>query len=264
MDELDRILDRHDVPRIGLVDLVDDRCKRGRLAGTGRPRDENQPLLEVRQVADGLGQVQVLERDDLFGNDSKNTGGPGLLHEVVGSKSRDAIETERKVEIAGRIVFIPGPGRCDLLHHAAERILRQRRLTFDHLHGALRAKTRRLPGDQVEVGTIIFLDMYQQIKLEESSLFDKLEINISLDDSAIDELIRQAIETGEEAGPLTFQLAKKLEYGLKLVKDRSGTQNFVINGEAVTDMEKFINGLVTKFYREDYEQFKIEGHEKDS
>ncbi len=109
-----------------------------------------------------------------------------------------------------------------------------------------------------------FLDMYRQIKLEESSLYDKLEINISLDDSAIDALIKQSIETGEEAGPLAFELAKKLEYGLKLVKDRSGTQNFVINGEAVTDMEKFINGLVTKFYREDYEQFKIGNQDKDS
>jgi hypothetical protein len=29
-------------------------------------------------------------------------------------------------------------------------------------------------------------------------------------------------------------------------------------------MEKFINGLVTKFYREDYEQFKIGNQEKDS
>ena len=109
-----------------------------------------------------------------------------------------------------------------------------------------------------------FLDMYRQIKLEESSLYDKLEINITLDDSAIDELIKQAVETGKEAGPLAFQLAKKLEYGLKLVKDRSGTQNFIINREAVTDMEKFINGLVTKFYREDYEQFKTENRDKDS
>jgi len=108
-----------------------------------------------------------------------------------------------------------------------------------------------------------FLDMYRQIKLEESSLYDKLEINISFDDSAIDELIRQAIETGEETGHLTYQLAKKLEYGLKLVKDRSGTQNFVINREAVTDMENYINGLVTRFYREEYEPFKIENHEKD-
>ena len=108
-----------------------------------------------------------------------------------------------------------------------------------------------------------FIDMYRQIRLEESSLYDKLEINISFDDSAIDELIRQSIETGEETGHLTLQLAKKLEYGLKLVKDRSGTQNFVINREAVTDMEKYVNGLVTKFYRHEYEPYKIENHEKD-
>ena len=105
--------------------------------------------------------------------------------------------------------------------------------------------------------------MYRQIKLEESSLYDKLEINISFDDSAIDELIGQSIETGGDAGHLTFQLAKKLEYGLKLVKDKSGTQNFIINREAVTDMEKYINGLVTKFYRDEYEPYKIEKHEKE-
>ena len=76
-------------------------------------------------------------------------------------------------------------------------------------------------------------------------------------------MIGQSIETGGDAGHLTFQLAKKLEYGLKLVKDKSGTQNFIINREAVTDMEKYINGLVTKFYRDEYEPYKIEKHEKE-
>jgi endopeptidase Clp ATP-binding regulatory subunit ClpX len=94
-----------------------------------------------------------------------------------------------------------------------------------------------------------FMQMYNQIKLEESSLYDKLEINISFDDSAIDELIKQSIETGEEAGPMTFRLAKKLEYGLKLVRDRSGKENFVINGRALTDMEKYINDLIKRSYR---------------
>ncbi len=96
-----------------------------------------------------------------------------------------------------------------------------------------------------------FTDMYNQVKMEEASLFDKLEVNVSFDESAVDELIKQAIETGQEAGPLAFQMAKRLEYGLKLVKDRSGMMNFVINAEAVTDMDRFINGLVKKYYRED-------------
>ena len=98
-----------------------------------------------------------------------------------------------------------------------------------------------------------FMEMYNEIKQEESTLLQKLDINISFDDSAVDELMRQAMETGQEPGPLTFYLAKKLEYGLKLVRDRSGIDNFVINGKAVTDMENYINNLVKKFYRQEYE-----------
>ena len=98
-----------------------------------------------------------------------------------------------------------------------------------------------------------FMEMYNEIKQEESTLLEKLDLDISFDDSAVDELMRQAMETGQEPGPLTFYLAKKLEYGLKLVRDRSGIDNFVINGEAVTDMENYINNLVKKFYRQEYE-----------
>jgi hypothetical protein len=43
---------------------------------------------------------------------------------------------------------------------------------------------------------------------------------------------------------------KRLEYGLKLVKDRSGADLFVITREAVTDMERYINDLVKRYYRE--------------
>ena len=89
-----------------------------------------------------------------------------------------------------------------------------------------------------------FVEMYSQVKLEEASLAEKLEVEVSFDESAIDEIIKQAIRTDQEAGSLALQLAKRLEYGLKLVKDRSGIERFVINDEAVTDMENFVNNLV--------------------
>ncbi|UCF56965.1 MAG: AAA family ATPase [Deltaproteobacteria bacterium] len=98
-----------------------------------------------------------------------------------------------------------------------------------------------------------FVQMCNQIKLEEASLFEKLETNVTFDDSAIDEIIRQAIETGKEPRSLAFQLAKKLEYGLKLVRDRAGIENFLISGEAVTDMEKYINDLVKEYYQHEYD-----------
>jgi ATP-dependent Clp protease ATP-binding subunit ClpX len=106
-----------------------------------------------------------------------------------------------------------------------------------------------------------FKGMYRQIKIEEASLPEKLEVSVSFEDSAIDEIIRQAIAKDEEAGALAYQLAKRLEYGLKLVRDRSGIEHFSINGEAIVDMEKFVNDLLKQYYREEYEgqipNFKI-------
>jgi ATP-dependent Clp protease ATP-binding subunit ClpX len=98
-----------------------------------------------------------------------------------------------------------------------------------------------------------FVAMYKQIKMEEASLASELEINLSFDDSAIDELINRAIQTGHEAGNLALQLAKKLEYGLKLVRDRSGVEHFVITRDAVLDMDRYVNDLVKRYYRKDYD-----------
>jgi ATP-dependent Clp protease ATP-binding subunit ClpX len=97
-----------------------------------------------------------------------------------------------------------------------------------------------------------FLAMYQEIKSEEAALAHDMELNVTFDESATDELLRRSIETGQDAGSLSYQLAKKLEYGLKLVKDRSGVDHFVVTKEAVLDMDKYINDLVKRYYRKEY------------
>jgi len=97
-----------------------------------------------------------------------------------------------------------------------------------------------------------FIRMYLEIKQEEASLAEKLDVKISFDESAIDSIIRQAIETGRDPGPFTFFLAKKLEYGLKLVKDRTGIHEFTVGADAITDMENYINGLLKKYYRQNF------------
>ena len=103
-----------------------------------------------------------------------------------------------------------------------------------------------------------FSSVYEQIKMEESSLFNEADIHVSFDDEAIDELIRRAVETDQDAAILAYQLAKKLEYGLKLVNDRSGMESFVVTKEAVTDMEKYINDLMKKHYSaKDYEAYSF-------
>ena len=94
-----------------------------------------------------------------------------------------------------------------------------------------------------------FKEMCGQIEHEEAILAEKLEVNVSFDDSAMDEIINQSIKTGRDAGALALQVATRLEYGLKLVKGRSGVDHFIINDKAVTNMEGFVNNLIKKFYR---------------
>jgi len=98
-----------------------------------------------------------------------------------------------------------------------------------------------------------FKEMVDEIRLEEASMLEKFDIHLTFDDSAIDAIVDQAIKTGEDAGSLAFELAKKLEYGLKLVKERAGVDTFTINEEAVLDMEKYVNELIKKYYRQEYQ-----------
>ena len=53
VEELDRILDRHDVQRLGPIDDVDQRRQGGRLAGTGRTGDQHQIPSQVGERLDG-------------------------------------------------------------------------------------------------------------------------------------------------------------------------------------------------------------------
>ena len=95
-----------------------------------------------------------------------------------------------------------------------------------------------------------FRAIYEQIHAENNALRQNLDVKIVFDDSAVDEIIHQAVESGQDARHLAFQLAKQLEYGLRLVKDRAGMAEFVINSAALTDMESFINDLVKKAYHD--------------
>ncbi|OPX39490.1 MAG: ATPase [Desulfobacteraceae bacterium 4484_190.1] len=98
-----------------------------------------------------------------------------------------------------------------------------------------------------------FKSMYNQVRFEEDAMIAKVPINISFDESAIDEIISQSIDMDLETDYIVHQVAKKLEYGLKLVKDYSGIERFIINDKAIADIETYLNDLIKKFYSKEYE-----------
>ena len=61
VQELDRVLDRHDVLAGLGVDLVDDRGERGRFARPGGPGDEHEPARLGRQLGEDRRQPELVE-----------------------------------------------------------------------------------------------------------------------------------------------------------------------------------------------------------
>ena len=65
VQELDRVLDREDVLVPGVVDVVEQRGERRRLARAGRPGDEHEPARLVGELVEPRRDAELLERLDL-------------------------------------------------------------------------------------------------------------------------------------------------------------------------------------------------------
>jgi len=103
----------------------------------------------------------------------------------------------------------------------------------------------------IDSAFVDFKEMYDQIKAQNEGLFSQLGINVSLADSAINEIIRIAVDQDRDIIEVCVNMANELEYGLKLVRDRIGFEAFTITKEAVLDPEKYIDKLIKKYYGQD-------------
>lgn len=110
-----------------------------------------------------------------------------------------------------------------------------------------------------------FRRMCSDVKEREAALLDELGLSLSFDEEAVDALILKAVQEGKDITSLVDQMAKRLEYGLKLVKDRAQVDEFVITKEAIADPESFLNDMIKRFYRQrPFEQGDLKDEGPDS
>ena len=99
VDELDRVLDRDDVPAEVRVDVVDHRRERGRLAAAGGAGDDDEALVEVAELLQRLGELELVEGEDL-GRDLPEHGGLApVVVEVVAAEAGETRDLVGEVEI---------------------------------------------------------------------------------------------------------------------------------------------------------------------
>ena len=91
---------------------------------------------------------------------------------------------------------------------------------------------------------------YDQIKKVEAYFYKTHDLNISLDEGAIDAIILEMFSSQTALGDFYKQLTTNFEYGFKLIRDRVGQKTFIITKEALENPEEFFNNLVKKVYTE--------------
>ena len=117
VEELDRVLDGHDVVVARAVDLVDHRRERGRLARAGRARDEDEAARLRREVLEDRRKPELLERLQL-GRDQAEGRAEALALEVdVDAEAREAGDRVGDVDLALRLEVLLLLGGEDAVEH---------------------------------------------------------------------------------------------------------------------------------------------------
>jgi ATP-dependent Clp protease ATP-binding subunit ClpX len=131
-------------------------------------------------------------------------------------------------------------------------------LLTDKYHMMLTPSRRNLIADMYAMSTC---DMnavmkkigrdYDQIKNIQDYFCETHDLNVTLADDAIDVVVRQM--NASQTGLRNFykRLTSDFEDGLRLIRDRTGKNTFVITTEALDNPEAFLNNLVRKMYKED-------------
>src|SRR5574341_1050749 len=104
--ELDRVLHGENVAVLVLVDVVDHRRQRRRLARAGRPGDEHEAARVLGDGGEDLRCVQLLEAQHLGRDRPHHGGGAALLHERVDAEPREPRHREREVALEVLLVSL--------------------------------------------------------------------------------------------------------------------------------------------------------------
>ncbi len=163
MQELDRVLDRHDVAGSLPVHDVDHRGERRRLARAGRAGDDDEAALEAREVHHDVREPEIVDVLDLE-RDHPEDGAHGVaLHEHVHAETGPSRERIGHVQLELLLEPLPQLLRQDRVDHALQRSRRERRVVARRLELTVDPHHRRGARREVQVGASLLQEGAEQL-----------------------------------------------------------------------------------------------------
>lgn len=90
---------------------------------------------------------------------------------------------------------------------------------------------------------------YDQVDSCALKFFEEFGLTIEFTDGAADELVRRVLVEGNGSEPICDAFTRDFEYGLNLIKEKTGQSRFTITREAVQEPEDFLNDLLTELFQ---------------
>jgi len=125
VEELDGILDRHDVLGAGGVDVVDHGREGSRFTGTGGAGHQHHPAALGRDLLEDRGQQQLLRREDPDGDHTQDEAYRAPLLEDVATKSAEPRHRVRHVDLEAVLELLLLAGAHDAEGHGDAVFLHQ-------------------------------------------------------------------------------------------------------------------------------------------
>jgi hypothetical protein len=98
----------------------------------------------------------------------------------------------------------------------------------------------------MDIGNVIkkIKSYYDEIKKIELYFFKNHDINIVLEEDAIDFIIEQLVESFVEINIIDEKINQDFQHGLKLAREKTGRNRFFITRQALLDPEVYIGNLI--------------------
>ncbi len=102
----------------------------------------------------------------------------------------------------------------------------------------------------IELGVALeeMLSMDEAVRKYEKTFFKESGIKISFEERAVDQLLEMVLEEETPIDELCNVIFKNYQQGLKLVKEKTGKNGFMITKEAIRNPEGFLNKLIKESY----------------
>jgi ATP-dependent Clp protease ATP-binding subunit ClpX len=161
--------------------------------------------------------------------------------------------------------LLAGDGNVDELYErvameekqAVKSLIQKRQKDFLARYGAVFGDSRiDLIANEVIHKALDIQSVYEEavkiaseVRRYEDQFNERHGVEIEFDDDAVDRIIELVLDESADVSAICDRFSHHYEHGLKLIRDKTGMQQFVLTREAVDEPEAFLNRLIQETYR---------------